>query len=115
MRLDPDTAEAVAIAAREWAEATTDLPLTIAKSSDGAVFVTRVKVRYTCAEFAELLGMSANTWRKNVKTHLGLTPASDGMYDAATVAWARDQLRQEEDRKTPHQLRMQRLRAESAG
>lgn len=105
MKLEPDIAETVGIAARRWAESMTDLPLIIRKTADGVVCATSAKQRYTCKEFAALLGMSPNTWRKRVKEQLGLEPASDGRYDAETVEWARAQLRQEESRKTPHELR----------
>jgi hypothetical protein len=105
VKLAPEIAEGVGIAAQRWAEAMTELPLIIRKTADGVVCATSDRQRYTCAEFAELLGMSPNTWRKRVKDHLGLTAASDGQYDAETVQWARDQLRQEESRATPHERR----------
>lgn len=111
MRLDPIIAEAVSIAATRWAESGTDLPLIIRKTADGVVCATSAKQRYNASEFAKMMGMGRNAWRKRVKEHLGLEPASDGLYDAETVEWARGQLRLEENRKTPHELRRGRATA----
>lgn len=108
MRLEPAIAEAVGVTAARWAESGTDLPLIIRKTPEGAVCATSNKRRYNANEFAEMMGMGRNAWRKRVKEHLGLLPASDGLYDAETVEWARGQLRLEENRKTPHELKRQR-------
>jgi hypothetical protein len=108
LALSTDIAAAVSEVARRWAESMTDLPLIITKSPTGVLCATDSRMRYTAAAFAKLMGMSPNTWRKRVKEHLGLAPATDGQYDAETVAWARQQLKMEESRATPFEIRRRR-------
>lgn len=111
MKFDSDISASVEPAVRAWVESGFSAPLVIRKTAEGLVCATSSKLRYTAGEFAEMLGLSPNTWRKRVKAHLGLAPASDGLYDAETVEWARGMMRQEEERATPHELREARKSA----
>jgi hypothetical protein len=97
MRLDPDIAQAIAITAQRWAEATTDLPLIIRKTADGAICSQIINpTRYSKRAFAKELNMSPNTFRK-LEENFGIAPAkSDGCYDAETVADVKRWLRNEE-------------------
>lgn len=111
MILGPDIKEAVGVAVARWADHPTDLPLILRKAEDGVILVVGApRSRFTKGEFAEALSVSRSTFAE-IEQRLGLSPAHDGKYDAETVEWARFQLRQEEGKKTPHELRLQRALA----
>lgn len=110
MNLSPDIAEGVAIAAREWAASASTLPLVVRKTGDGSAECVQAfpLKRYTRQEFATVLNFRDTRTLAKVLDRFGVTPAGDGQFDAETVDWVRSQLRQEENRKTPHELRQMR-------
>jgi hypothetical protein len=106
MRLAAEIAEAIGIAAQRWAESTSDAPLVIRKTPDGAVCAQALpRSRYTAVEFAAELCMSPNTWRKNVKEHFCLEPDSAGGYSHETVEDVKRWLRNEEKVQRPSKVR----------
>ena len=108
MRLPPDIAHSVAVAAQAWAESTSDLPLIIRKDVTGAVCVQALpRQRWNKGAVASELNMSRNTFAK-VEERFGLAPSpSDGCYDRETVEDLKRWMRAEETRS--HAPKPQRI------
>lgn len=112
MSLSPDIAAAIGLAAEKWAASPCTLPLVIRKTGEGGAECVQAfpLKRYTKKEFAAVLNFKAVETLNKVLDRFGVTPAGDGQFDADTVEWVRGQLRHDESRKTPHELRLLRSR-----
>lgn len=110
MNLAPDIASAVGIAAERWAASPSTLPLVIRKTPDGGAECVQAfpLMRYTRQEFAAALNFKDVRTLAKVLDRYGVTPAKDGQFDAETVEWVRDQMKADEGRKSPHELRVMR-------
>lgn len=64
--------------------------------------------RFTKGDFARALGYKDTRTLDRVLSVFGVTSARDGRFDAETVDFVRRQLKLDEGRKTPHELRLLR-------